>query len=57
LLAGVAFVEFMPGRLGNYLLPVVVFMLAARFAAFKILRDGARKRYEQISRRSQAVKA
>jgi tetratricopeptide (TPR) repeat protein len=57
LLAGVAVVEFMPGQLGNYLLPVVVFMLAARFAAFKILRDGARKRYEQISRRSQAVKA
>jgi tetratricopeptide (TPR) repeat protein len=57
LLAGVAVVEFMPGRLGNYLLPVVVFMLAARFAAFKILRDGARKRYEQISRRSETVRA
>jgi tetratricopeptide (TPR) repeat protein len=56
LLAGVAVVEFLPGQLGNYLLPVVLFMLVARFAAFKILRDGARKRYEQISRRSQAVK-
>jgi len=57
LLAGVAVEEFVPGQLGNYLLPVVVFMLAARFAAFKILRDGARKRYDQISRRSEAVKA
>jgi tetratricopeptide (TPR) repeat protein len=57
LLAGVAVVEFMPGQLGNYLLPVVIFMLAARFAAFKILRDGARERYDQISRRSEAVKA
>lgn len=57
LLAGVAVVEFMPGQPGNYLLPVVLFMLAARFAAFKILRDGARKRYDQISRRSDAVKA
>ncbi len=57
LLAGVAVVEFMPGQLRNYLLPVVLFMLAARFAAFKILRDGARKRYDQISRRSDAVKA
>ena len=56
LLAGVAVVEFLPGGLGIYLLPVVVLMLAARFAAFKILRDGARERYEQISQRSQAVK-
>jgi tetratricopeptide (TPR) repeat protein len=57
LLVGVAVVEFMPGRLGNYLLPVVIVMLVARFAAFKILRDGARKRYDQITQRSQVVKA
>ena len=57
LLVGVAVVEFVPGQLGNYLLPVVIIMLAARFAAFKILASGARKRYEQISHGSSTVKA
>jgi tetratricopeptide (TPR) repeat protein len=55
LLVGVAVVEFLPGQLGNYLLPVVIIMLAARFAAFRILASGARKRYEQISQQSSAV--
>jgi tetratricopeptide (TPR) repeat protein len=56
MLAGVAAVEFLPGQFGNYLLLIVIFMLAARFAAFKILRDGARRRYEQITGRSAAAR-
>ncbi len=57
LLAGVAAVEFLPDQAGNYVLFIVIFMLGARFAAFKILRDGARKRYEQITGRSATAKA
>jgi hypothetical protein len=56
MLIGVAAVEFLPGAQGSYLLLVVIFMLAARFAAVRILRDGARKRYEQINGRSSMVK-
>jgi len=56
LLAGVSAVEFLPSQAGSYLTLVVAVMLAARFAAFKILKDGARKRYEQITSRTAAAK-
>ena len=55
LLVGVAVVEFLPGQLRTYLIPVVIIMFVARLAAFNILARGARKRYEQMSQRSSAV--
>lgn len=55
LLVGLSAVAFLPARDGVYLLPVAVLMVVARFAAFRILREGARKRYEQITGRSVTV--
>jgi tetratricopeptide (TPR) repeat protein len=48
LVLGVSAIEFLPGGMQGYWY-LIVFMLAARFAAFKILSDGARKRYEQVT--------
>lgn len=56
LLLGVAAVEFGPRQSGGTLLVIVAAMLAARFAAFKILRDGALRRHEQIVSRSAAAR-
>ena len=57
LLAGLAAAAFLPDQSGRFLLPVLAVMLVARFAAFRILRDGARKRYQQITSRSAAIKS
>lgn len=56
LLLGVSALEFAPDQSGVLLLPVVAGMLAARYLAFRILRSGARKRYEQIAGRSAVVR-
>lgn len=48
LVLGVSAIEFLPGGMQGYWY-LILFMLAARFAAFKILSDGARKRYEQVT--------
>ena len=57
LLLGVSALEFAPDQSGVLLLPVVIGMLAARYLAFRILRSGARKRYEQITSRSAVVRS
>jgi tetratricopeptide (TPR) repeat protein len=48
LVLAVSAIEFLPGGSQDYWY-LILFMLAARFAAFKILSDGARKRYEQVT--------
>jgi tetratricopeptide (TPR) repeat protein len=57
LLVGLAAVAFLPDPDGSYLLPIAALMLVARFAAFRILRDGARRRYKQITSRSATIKS
>ena len=57
LLLGVTAVEFGLRQSGGMLLGIVVAMLAARFAAFKILRDGAMRRHEQIVSRSAGARS
>jgi tetratricopeptide (TPR) repeat protein len=57
LLVGLSVAAFRPDRSGRLLLPVLAFMLVARFAAFRILRDGARRRYQQITSRSATIKS
>jgi tetratricopeptide (TPR) repeat protein len=57
LLIGLGAAAFLPDQDGTYLLPLIAFMVAARFLAFRILRDGARRRYQQITSRSATIKS
>lgn len=57
LLVGVTAVEFGPRQSAVTSLGVLALLLAARFAAFKILRDGAIRRHEQITSRSAASRS
>jgi tetratricopeptide (TPR) repeat protein len=57
LLVGVVTIEFLAGGVGQWLTLVVVLLLAARYAAFRVLRRGALKRHEELLARSAAVKA
>jgi tetratricopeptide (TPR) repeat protein len=58
LLIGLGAAAFLPVQDGGFLLVLVAaFMLVARFAAFRILRDGARRRYQQITSRSATIKS
>ncbi len=53
LTAGLIAVEFAPERLGSLIFAAVIVMLAARFAAFRILRSGALKRHRELTARQQ----
>lgn len=57
LLIGVTAVEFGPRPSAGMLFGILAVLLAARFAAFKILRDGAIRRHEQIASRSAATRS
>jgi tetratricopeptide (TPR) repeat protein len=55
---GVAVVEFVPGaRSGDTELLIVLALLAVRLGAFRMLRESARRRHQQIARRSDAMRA
>jgi tetratricopeptide (TPR) repeat protein len=55
--AGVAVVEFVPGaRSGDVELLIVLLLFAARLAAFRVLREAAQRRHEQIASRSSTIR-